>query len=203
MSLYRPNPTRLWNRFDNNILDNSYQNAAEEQMAFKSRVLKHGQHTKQLTNKQQYARDVLQNTSICRNTATICHPTSSSDVPGNIMMLCTNPMDTVNGDQFIQQPRRNMGINSNNFPSGYSNLKSAIFFPAPILYYTSPILSWVFPPCNIPVLSVNIYKDNVFLLNVTNNVNSIETTEYGTGTYTITSLNGNVSSIDGDGISVP
>jgi hypothetical protein len=199
MSLYRPNPTRLWNRFDN-VLNNSHKNDAAEQMAFKYRVLKHGQHTKQLTNKQQYARDVISNTMVCRNDVLICHPTSSSDVPGTIMMLCINPSDTVNGDQFIQQPRRNMGVDSNNFPDGYSNLNSAVFFPAPILSYTSPTLSWTFPPCNIPVLSANIYKDGAFLINVVNGTNSIEPTEIGI--YTITSLNGNVSSIDGVGIFV-
>jgi len=171
-------------------------------MAFKVLVLKHGQHSNRLTNNQQYAKNVISNTPVCRNNTLICNLTSSSDVPGNILMLCTNPADSINGDQFIQQPRRNMGNDSNNFPEGYSNLNSAIFFPAPILLYTSPMLSWVFPYCNIPVLSVNVYKNGVFLINVTNtnNTNSIKIIE--NGIYTVTSLNGSVLSIDGIGAEV-
>jgi hypothetical protein len=135
----------------------------------------------------------------CKRTdATICNPSSCSDVPGRPIVLCWN--NKLNS--WYPKKRYIMNSTTDKWPENYKGFVSALKPDPPILKLvsqtsTSATLSWttINSMC-IPTTSYNIYNNNVFLVNLPYNV--LETTiqlQPGTNSFNITSLSTDIESV--------
>lgn len=96
---YSVDPPRTWNRFQRDVTQGiTDQEREDRQTVAKCNVLQHRSTQERLTKKQMYARAVKRGrpaiqpqTTSCQGDGVICAPTSSSNVPGPIQMICYDP----------------------------------------------------------------------------------------------------------------
>ena len=129
----------------------------------------------------------------------LCNPTSDSDVPGQIQLLCWN-----DGTQtWYPRQRYTMGNSGTSWPEGYKGFVSAYTFIGPVLSVgniqcgLSVPLEWTFLDSTCaPITSFNIYQNDVLILNVPVSQTSVTINETTAGTYSfyVTSLSNDIES---------
>ena len=116
----------------------------------------------------------------------LCNPTSDSDVPGQIQLLCWN-----DGTQtWYPRQRYIMPTSGTKWPVGYKGFVSAYTFIGPELSVgniqcgLSVPLEWTFLDSTCaPITSFNIYQNDVLILNVPVSQTSVTINETTAGTY--------------------
>jgi hypothetical protein len=129
----------------------------------------------------------------------LCNPTSDSDVPGQIQLLCWN-----DGTQtWYPRQRYTMGNSGTKWPQGYKGFVSAYTFIGPVLSVgniqcgLSVPLEWTFLDSTCaPITGFNIYQDDILILNVPVSQTSVTINETTDGTYSfyVTSLFNDIES---------
>ena len=137
----------------------------------------------------------------------LCNPTSDSDVPGQIQLLCWN-----DGTQtWYPRQRYTMGNSGTSWPEGYKGFVSAITFIGPVLSVgniqcgLSVPLEWTFLDSTCaPITSFNIYQNDVLILNVPVSQTSVTINETIAGMYNfyVTSLSNDTESEKSNIVSV-
>ena len=134
-----------------------------------------------------------------------CSPTSDSDVPGRIQLLCwNNKLQT-----YYPKTRLNMNNSTNKWPVNYKAFTSAVTPYPPILNSSYNIdsniitLTWTdkSSPC-LPISTYNIYQNGILIDSVSSSVNTIQLiiTSGISDTFYVTALSGNYESYPSNNI---
>lgn len=114
-----------------------------------------------------------------------CHPTTDSDVPGQVQLLCWNSkLET-----WYPRQRYFMSNSGTKWPQNYKALISALKpSPPTIISYSNTsntvTINWNFIDNNcIPISSFNIYQNGVLIKNVPYTVTTFTTPTLVAGTY--------------------
>ena len=127
----------------------------------------------------------------------LCNPTSDSDVPGQIQLLCWN-----DGTQtWYPRQRYTMGNSGTSWPEGYKGFVSALTLEPPVLTLDSSnnnsiTLSWtaISSDC-MPISSFNIYQNGVLISNVLYPTNIITIDNlFGSYSFYVTSISNSTQS---------
>jgi hypothetical protein len=137
-------------------------------------------------------------TLLCsRGRSEICNPSTDSDVPGSIQLLCWN-----NATQTWYPRKRYIMTNSGNKWPTNAVLNSAIFIPPPIITSIQTnnnndvIIEWIQSKSCIPITNYILFQNNVEIQVLESTLLSITLNNLANGTYEyyIISLNQSVSS---------
>jgi hypothetical protein len=124
-----------------------------------------------------------------------CNPTTDSDVPGPIELLCWNDGNPT----WYPRQRYVMSNSTDKWPVN-AVLGSAIRPSTQVLSITTNFgiaeLSWYSTTECLPITSYNIFQDNIFLVNLNGSLNSYNVTidETNIHTFYIVALNGTIES---------